>query len=432
MIARSLLSCLLLIACDEPPPESDAGSDAGVDAGARDAGYDAGPVLDDSPYKGPWVQQPATDAVTVRWESQLAPPSVEIDVEPEGGGPMLTFTGASRETVTQLEYGIGSPIVAEPDIPGTYYVNEVEATGLAPATCYLYEIVGYPDDGGRFCTMHANDDPATPIRFYVIGDTSPAVMGTLRLVSAARPEETEFTVHVGDIQYYSTLVESQQVWFTLMRPLLRANAFLPCVGNHEVDEIPYEYEDYYQRLFTPAGRDGNDRWYHFESGGVWFFSLSTEHDLELGSEQLDWLEAELVAAEASPDYRFSIIYLHRPLYTLGDYRPRENQRAALFPVIEAHRVPLVLAGHVHGYERFEYPDTTYVTTGAGGFVDMAIDQHVADYPDDATHRVYSGLFLQSMIFEIVRDPSGDDLVRGVALDDMGMEQDSFERRVAPP
>ena len=90
----------------------------------------------------------------------------------------------------------------------------------------------------------------------------------------------------------------------------------------------------------------------------------TEHDLSEGSEQLEWLEEQLAVAEADPDYRFTILYLHRPLYTLGDYRPREDQRDVLFPVLAAHRIPLVLAGHVHGYERFEYPDTTHVVTGA--------------------------------------------------------------------
>lgn len=428
------LACAL-VACDaDPATDAGSGADAGVatDAGPRDAGPpDAGDPPDESPYKGPWVQRPTTTQATIRWESRLAPAEVGVDVTPEGGGAALSFSGSARETVTQLSYGVGSPIVREPDVPGTYYVNEVEVSGLDPATCYTYSIVGWPEHGGRFCTMHDNADHATPIVFYAIGDTSPGVMGTLRLLSAARPEETEFTVHLGDIQYYSTLIESQQLWFRLMQPLLEANAFLPCVGNHEVDEVPFEYADYYQRLFTPAGRDGNDRWFHFETGGVWFFSLSSEHDLELGSEQLDWLEETLAAAEASPGYRFSVIYLHRPLYTLGDYRPREEQRAALFPVIEAHRVPLVLAGHVHGYERFEYPATTYVTSGAGGFVDPSVDQHIRDYPDDAMHRVASGVFLQSMIFEITEDSMGRDVIRGRALDDMGNEEDSFERVVEP-
>ena len=409
--------------------------DAGTrDAGpARDAGPpDAGPAPDDSPLKGPWVQQPTTSASLVRWESRLAPPSAAIEAVAVGGGDTLSFTGTSRETVTQLSYGIGSPLVSDPDVPGTYFVNEVELTGLAPATCYTYTIVGWPTHGGRFCTMHEASDHATPIRFYVIGDTSPGVMGTVRLISAAQPENTEFTVHVGDLQYYSTLIESQQLWFNLMQPLLSANAFLPCVGNHEMDEIPFEYVDYYERLFTPAGRNGNDRYYHFNTGGVWFFSLSSEHDIDMGSEQLDWLEAELAVAEADPDYRFSIVYVHRPLFSLGDYRPSDSLRAALLPVFEAHRIPLVLSGHNHAYERFEYPGITHVVSGAGGFIDRSVDQRVDEDPDAAMHRAASGVFLQSMIFEVTQNGAGEDVVRGEALDDMGMVRDSFEHVVSAP
>lgn len=430
-----LVGSFVLAACGGDAPASDAGTDSGPIVRPDAGPPDGGPPPDDSPYKGPWTLQPTTSSILVRWESQLRPDAVEVEVEPEAGGEMQTFTGTSTETTVTLSYGIGSVVVREPDVPGTYYVNEIAITGLTPATCYRYTLVGWPDDGGRFCTMHAPDDHATPISFYVIGDTSPGVMGTLRVLSSADPTETELTVHVGDIQYYSTLVESQQLWFSLMQPLLEANAFLPCVGNHEMDENGFpEYRDIYQRLFSPAGgeADGNtDRWYHFETGGVHFFSLSSEHDLDLGSEQIDWLTARLEAVEADPSYRFSIVYLHRPLYSLGDYTPRDSNRESLFPLIEAHRIPLVLSGHVHGYERFEVGDVTYVTSGAGGFVDSSLDDLVASRPDEAALRVFDGLFLQAMFVEVAQDGMGRDVIRARAVDDMGMTRDSFEHVVAP-
>lgn len=432
-------SWFVLGACDGDGGSTDAGTDAR--SVPRDSGPpDGGPPPDDSPYKGPWALQPTATSMLVRWESQLAPETVAIEVEPAaGGGAAQTFSGTSRETTVTLSYGIGTRVVRMPDVPGTYFVNEVAVTGLEPATCYLYTLSGWPDDGGRFCTMHAPDDHATPISFYVIGDTSPAVMGTLRVLAAADPRETEFTVHVGDLQYYSTLVESQQVWFSLMQPLLEANAFLPCVGNHEMDEagLP-EYADIYQRLLSPAGGEesgDNDRWYHFETGGVHFFSLSSEHGLDLGSEQIDWLEERLAAVETEPGYRFSILYLHRPLYSLGDFTPRDGNREALFPLIDAHRIPLVLAGHVHGYERFEVTTAsgrpvTYVTSGAGGFTDSSLDDLVASRPDEAELRAFDGLFLQAMVVEIVQ-VDGEDVIRARTVDDDGLVRDSFEHAVAP-
>lgn len=428
---RAAVCCsIALLLCAACGDDATAAPDSGPVT--RDAGPpDAGPPPDDSPYKGPWSLQPETDRVLVRWESRLAPDIVAVDVHAEGSEDVTTHTGAARETEVRLSYGVGTAVIREPDYPGTYFVNDVEVTGLEPATCYRYSIVGYPDEGGRFCTMHAPDDHATPITFYAIGDTSPAVMGTTRLISSEDPAQAEFTVHVGDIQYYSTVIETHQLWFRLMRPLLRANAFLPCVGNHEVDEVEHEYEDYYLRLFSPAGRDGTSEWYHYQTGGVHFFSLSSEHDLDLGSPQVDWLEEALAEAEADPSYRFSILYLHRPLYSVGDYRPRDSQREALFPLIATHRIPLVLAGHMHAYERFEVGDVTYVTTGAGGFRDADVDELVAELPDDAALRVASGSFLQAMFVEILQNDAGEDVIRARVVDDVGAVRDSFEKVVAP-
>jgi hypothetical protein len=448
MSARALsLGCFLSIgvvftACGGEEPE-----DAGIDTPPpppRDTGVDAPPPTD-FPYKGPWVMAPTTESVLVRWESQLAPPSASVSVRPEAGGAAMMFAGTSTSTEVQLSYGVGTRLVTRPDYPGTYFVNEVTMTGLAPATCYLYELDGFTGEGGRFCTMHLPDDHTTPIRFYAIGDTSPAIMGTVRLIQENDPRTTEFSIHVGDIQYYSTLIESQQYWFELMAPMLEANAFLPCVGNHESEE-DHEWEDIYLRLFdhpggeagVNAGDDGTI-YYHFETGGVHFFSLSTEHPLEIGSDQYDWLVETLTAVEADPNYRFSILYLHRPLYSYGDWSPRREQVDAIDPLVRDHRIPLVLSGHMHGYERFEidYPTAgpgglghaTHVTTGAGGFpgTDASVSERLPTDPDAAALRVSAGAFFQSMIIEIV--PSGDgtaDLIQATTLDDLGATRDSFE------
>ena len=179
MFAASLL---VVAACDGADDQADA-------ATAPDAaqGVDAGPPpLDDAPHKGPWVQQPTTTGATVRWETQIAPAVVGVEVTPESGGSSLPFDGVSRETTTQLSYGVDSPVVDEPDVPGTYFVNEVRVDGLEPARCYTYRLVGWPTEGGRFCTLHEPSDTETPIRFFVMGDTSPGIGGTLRLIELTR------------------------------------------------------------------------------------------------------------------------------------------------------------------------------------------------------------------------------------------------------
>lgn len=440
MLRSSLLALpIILVACGSPPVAPD---DAGTaDTGTEDAAVerDAAPEdafvapPDDSPWKGPFVMRPDTTAVVVRWESRLMPAQIAVDYRPEAGGTDEMATGTSRETVTLLDY---QPAFAtEPDVPGTYFVNEVEITGLAPATCYTYEIAGYPDAAGRFCTMHEATDHTTPVVFYAIGDTSPGVMQTLRLISHTDPATTEFSIHVGDIQYYSTLIESQQLWFSLMEPMLRANAFMPCVGNHE-DEREHEFADIYERLFASPGRDGNTLWYHYESGGVHFISLSTEHDIALGSEQHDWFTATMDRIEAEPGYRFTVVYFHRPIYTVASYRPSLENRAAIEAVITTHNVPLVLAGHMHAYERFQIDDITHVTTGSGGFLDAeaTLDDNVMDFPEDAARRVVTGHYFEVMVIEVVPDTGvpGGSVIQARAFDEMGAMQDNFEIHVPPP
>jgi|GEM_PF-2173748 len=431
-------------ATEDASTDLDTGLDAAVDAPLirADARPDAAlPAPTEAPFKGPWVMRPTTSRVVVRWETRLpiTMPTV-VFTEETTPGPERRASGTSRRTEVQLSHGIGIRGITEPDVPGTYYLNEIDVSGLAPATCYLYEIDGFPDAAGRFCTAHLATDVTTPINFYAIGDTSPFFRATVRVLEAVPPAESEFSIHVGDIQYYSTLFETQQFWFGAMQPLLRANAFLPCLGNHE-DEIEHELTDIYDRLFaTPGDEDDSTYWYHYESGGVHFLSVSSEHDLTLGSPQSDWLLATLARIEAEPTYRFSVLYLHRPFYSVGDYGIRAAQRDTMEPIVRAHRIPLVLAGHMHAYERFRVPygsgadafEVSYVTTGAGGFQipEAGLSMFAAEHPSDAAYRVAEGTYIQATRFIVTRE-GGQDIVRGTCADDLGMEQDAFEIRCTP-
>ncbi|RLB46071.1 MAG: hypothetical protein DRJ42_28520 [Deltaproteobacteria bacterium] len=425
MFAATLLIALNLVACGDDDTSPDAGDAGTLDSSPPvDSGPpDTGPAPDDSPWKGPWVIRGNTDRATVVWESRLPVDVPTIDYEPEAGGASMTASGSSVPWDVRGTYGVGNILVDEPDPPGVFHMNSVEVTGLSPGTCYRYSIVGYAERGGRFCTMHPPEDHTTPISFFVVGDTNPILTNTARILEAGEPETTEFAVHVGDLQYYDSIFETYQNWFPLMKPLLSAGSMFPCVGNHEL-EIDFELEDYYSRFWENPGHDGTSIRYHFETGGVHFFSLSTEHDLLEGSEQYEWFVARIAAAEAEADYRFSIVFLHRPLYTVAYKPPLLDVRDALEPVFAERNVALVLSGHMHGYERFEVGDLTYVTTGGGGSVRGDIDEHVMDYPEDAMLRVSSGSFFESMVITI----EGDAL-RGVTTDDLGMVRDSFEKTV---
>lgn len=433
----ALVSALVsaLAACgddDAPLPGIDATVD---DAGAADAGPgfdaaspppDAGPPIDGTPWKGPWALRIDTAHATVRWETRATPADVSVVVRAESGaGAARTVTGTSVASEVTTGFGVGSPIVPMPDYPGTYYMNEVSIDALAPATCYTYEITGYADSGGRFCTMHEPTDRST-IRFLVIGDTNPAFGHTEPLIAPirARAELPELVIHAGDIQYYSSVIETWQSWFVDAAPLVRLAGFFPTMGNHEYELGGDELAQYSERFFHDAGIDGNTDRYHFETGGVHFFTVNTENDRMPTSEQIVWLQTALEAARASAGFRFTILFFHRPTYTVGDSGEDTELRATLEPLLAPNFVKLVLAGHMHGYERFEVGGVTYLTTAGGGGVIGNVDANVGARPEDAALRVASGGFFHTVLVTI----DGTTLT-GEAIDDSGVVRDTFTHAV---
>jgi len=271
--------------------------------------------------------------------------------------------------------------------------------------------------GGRVCTARP-PDPSATFEIAAIGDTSP-VLASKPVVEQLVARKPELVLHAGDLQYYSTVIGSWRLWFRDMQPLLSAGAFYPVVGNHE-DEVEAEFTNTFARYWDPAGTDGSTTNYHFESGGVHFFAVNSE-DIGDYDPTFQWLQAKLTEVEALPGYRFSIVYFHRPIYTLARHAPSLGLRATLQPIIEAHTVPLVLQGHNHAYERFLVNGVTYLVVGNGGSGAYDVDANVAAFPDEVQLRVASGQFYGVTFLKI---SAGQ--IDGEAVDDTGAVRDTFQ------
>jgi hypothetical protein len=283
--------------------------------------------------------------------------------------------------------------------------------------------------GGRFCTAR----PAgTPFRFMAIGDTNPALGRTAGILTNVLPRKPDFVVHMGDIQYYSSIIETQVFWFRKMQPMLsEGGGFFPAIGNHEFELKSAtfdEWADYSHRFwYDPSAQlDGQPQYYSFDWGGVTFAAIDTEIPWGAGSDQAVWLEATLAAAKARPGHRFAVVYMHRCLYTLGDTDAELSQRHDLWPIFEAQGVRLVLQGHMHGYERFMVPaaggyDIPVITTAGGGATIGDLNQNVGKYPADAPLRTSYAAKPHAVDFQV-----GAGSLHGDVIDDGGVLLDSFD------
>jgi len=368
-------------------------------------------------YHGPWSLHVDETSAVVRWDA-CKPSNADVTFEPEAGGPSVAAKG--KQIASQVTTLYDTVLDTPPDLPGTYWLTEVVLEGLAPGTCYTYALAADPSLHGRLCTARPSGAPLT---FMAIGDTNPVLGSTADTVSHAIAKNPDFTVHLGDIQYYASIFESWNAWFPLMRPLLAQGAFLPSIGNHE-DEIPGEFTDYYTRYFGGAGYDGQLEYYRFESAGVWFFSLDTELDLDAGTPQAKWLVAGLAEVAAKPGFRFSVVFFHKPLITCGDTGQDKTARDQLQPIFEQYKVPLVLQGHMHGYERFEVGAVTYVTSAGGGGALGNVDENVDTRPEEAALRVASARSYNALILDV-----GATNLIGTVTDDAGKTIDTFTHPV---
>jgi len=422
--ARSALLLALIAALSSGCGDDDSvdGADAGADLGRPDLGP---PAPDPEPIpKRPWVMGVNTTMAMVRWETPAEPDSVALELTPEAGGDTRTVTGTSSAHEFTLDHGEGLVAVELRDIAGTYYQQEVRIDGLEPATCYTYEVAAIEEDG-RFCTAHEPTDHTTPIEVLVVGDTSPKLGNTGPLIDALVDGYTfEMTLHAGDLQYYDAVFETWADWFPAHAPILAGGAFWPTIGNHEEERDGAEFDQTYARYFanpsqTEAGEpDGTTSAYHFESGGVHFISVNSEDDIGDFDADFTYLDEALTAAEASEGHRFSIVFFHRPIWSVSRNGPAESLRAAIDPILDAHDVPLVLQGHHHAYERFIVEGRTYIVTGGGGAGLYDLDAQVESRPDEAALRVAAGSFHHGLRITIRET---DLLVR--AIDREGTVQD---------
>ncbi len=422
MRRRIPLILVLALSCESssPLPASD------LDASA-DAKLDASPAIEEDAAipcgasgvsKGPWVLAMTATSVKVRWEACRKGAAPGLTFTPEAGGHSAQAPSVAAPFEVTNTYGAALNPGAPRDVAGTYYMHEVPLSGLSPSTCYRYALTADPSAAGRFCTSRR---PGDPVRFMAIGDTNPTLGdSTANVLRSALPRNPDFVLHGGDIQYYDSTLETWAAWFPIMAPMLRQGAFLAAIGNHE-SEKPDEFEQYTRRFFGGSG-EGNDSYYRFESGGIAFFALDTEQKLTPGSAQATWLSGSLADASAKPGYRFSVVYLHRPLVTCGDSGQDDAARRYFAPIFARHKVPLVFQAHMHGYERFDLDGITYVTSAGGGGRMGDVNENVAR-PECASRKA-SGPFFHAVIVDV-----GPGSLTGVAIDDRGATRDTFQLTV---
>lgn len=241
------------------------------------------------------------------------------------------------------------------------------------------------------------------------------------LVARIAEQHPDAVVISGDVPYdgsnpndYAVFQQETQAW---RRAKLRV---YPALGNHELhhDEAR-EPKNWWGAFPELKGR----RWYSVAFGHSYLIALDSDLPLAEGSRQQLWLADQLQHLPAKTEYVFFSLHhppVADPIVDNPSHNVRPNERA-LADYLEKQQ-PLsraqfiVIAGHIHNYQRFDENGIVYLVSGGGGAKPYPIARTAADLYKDPSFPNYhyirfdfDGHKLHAVMYRLA-DPKAEKLV----------------------
>ncbi len=235
--------------------------------------------------------------------------------------------------------------------------------------------------------------PQIPLRFVAYGDTrftdpknTEASNAAARqaLVKAIADAHPAFISIGGDVTYNGDDPNDWKVW-DAETSIWRESKIpvYPALGNHDlrVNEKT-ALANYYQHFPDLE----NNRYYSARAANTLLLMLDSSLD-ETSGTQGQWLAHELDTLPADVD--FVCLVLHHPPYTsssdslLGGGHSARHPEQTLAQMLEDRQKHIrarlvVIAGHVHNYERYEHGGIPYFVTGGGGAHPVLVPREPGD------------------------------------------------------
>jgi hypothetical protein len=218
--------------------------------------------------------------------------------------------------------------------------------------------------------------------------TDPKVrMELVKQIAAEHPDvlllNGDVPWHGGNTNDYAVFEDETQVW---RDEHLRV---FPALGNHEfyLCDAAQCLENWWSTFPKLKGR----RWYSVRLGTtIEVIALDSDDSLEPGSRQIKWLSSQLHSLPRQIE--FVLITMHHPpvadpnLGPVAGRNPRQNEVALKNYLRVAARGRnakiVVIAGHVHNYERFLEDGVVYLVSGGGGATPYPVMRTPSDLYED--------------------------------------------------
>ena len=244
-------------------------------------------------------------------------------------------------------------------------------------------------------------DRSRPLQIAVYGDmrftdpgettaTNPIVRRWL--VDRIAAEKPDAVLLSGDIPWHGSQAGDYEVYRSETKIWRDAHLHVyPALGNHEFSGVAASERQCLENWWSTFPELRSRRYYSVQLGdSVYVLNLDSNSPLTPGSEQIAWVSQQLAGLPATA--RFVLLNLHHP--PVVDFQPdgddshngRPNE-AALATLLAAapqkSRVRfVVMAGHIHNYERFYQDGIVYLVSGGGGAKPRPVERESKDLYQD--------------------------------------------------
>ncbi len=268
-------------------------------------------------------------------------------------------------------------------------VRQILASLLTPLFLVSLAVsFALPGAGAQETSLRHPDQPTfvvqgvsaqQPLRILVYGDTRFTDPSNTQdtnprarkwLAEKVGTEQADAMVITGDVPFHGSQRRDWNVFEKEAASWAHNPRVYPTVGNHEVRTDAHKGRANFAAVFPQL--KGN-RFYSVLLGNVFIITLNSTEMLWPAGPQADWLRSQLDHVPAQAD--FVIFSMHVPLIADTQSEFIANipapESVALRRYLEARAVTarqkfLVVNGHIHNYERFEFNGITHIITGGGG------------------------------------------------------------------
>jgi len=283
----------------------------------------------------------------------------------------IIWTGSDISVSENFVFGYSSPpneTLPVQSLRGS--LKEVLLPPLEAGQIAYYQIGNGPIKTFRSC-------PQEGYHLLALGDVGLKYPAS-QVFKTIKEREASGLLICGDLSYADGDEREWDDWFQMISPVVERVPMITAVGNHE----GYDTDIYLNRVYP------HKMYYSVDYPLSTIISLSSEEDYYSSrTEQYIWLENTLsnIDRELRP---WIIVIFHKPFYCSNEthHNSAEDMREGFEPLFIKYGVNLVLAGHVHAYERtaplrdFQVVDNSpvYLTVGTGG---ASLDESWERQPD---------------------------------------------------